>query len=184
MTRDALIARFLENHGYGAASPAPLAQDASFRRYLRLTGGPRPAVLMDAPPPEDVRPFLRIAAHLAAIGLSVPDIIAADPDSGLVLEEDLGDALFAASWPGASSSWPGLTRPSTPDRPCAGGRVKPGHDDEALCLEERSPHLATRTSPANPPSSPPPSTPWSPSSEPRRRRTSPPGTRRPWRTQL
>jgi aminoglycoside/choline kinase family phosphotransferase len=141
MTRDALIARFLENHGYGAASPAPLAQDASFRRYLRLTGGPRPAVLMDAPPPEDVRPFLRIAAHLAAIGLSVPDIIAADQDSGLVLEEDLGDALFAASWPGASSSWPGLTRPSTPDRPCAGGRVKPGHDDEALCLEEQYPHF-------------------------------------------
>ncbi len=95
MTRDALIARFLENHGYGGATPAPLAQDASFRRYLRLTGGPRPAVLMDAPQPEDVRPFLRIAAHLAAIGLSVPDIIAADPDSGLVLEEDLGDALFS-----------------------------------------------------------------------------------------
>ena len=95
MTRDALIATFLENHGYGGATPAALAQDASFRRYLRLTGGPRPAVLMDAPPPEDVRPFLRIAAHLAAIGLSVPDIIAADPDSGLVLEEDLGDALFS-----------------------------------------------------------------------------------------
>ncbi|HVC58946.1 MAG TPA: phosphotransferase [Acetobacteraceae bacterium] len=94
MSRETLIAAFLARHNYAAARAAPLAQDASFRRYLRLTGGPRPAVLMDAPPPEDVRPFLRIAAHLAGIGLSAPEIIAADPESGLVLEEDLGDALL------------------------------------------------------------------------------------------
>ena len=95
MSRDGLIARFLAEHGYAGASTAPLAQDASFRRYLRIARGPRPTVLMDAPPPEDVRPFLRIAAHLAGIGLSVPDVIGADPDNGLVLEEDLGDALFS-----------------------------------------------------------------------------------------
>lgn len=94
MSRDALIEAFLARHDYAGARVAPLAQDASFRRYLRLTGGPRPAVLMDAPPPEDVRPFLRIDAHLAGIGLSVPEIIAVDPANGLVLEEDLGDALF------------------------------------------------------------------------------------------
>jgi hypothetical protein len=95
MSRAALVAGFLARHGYGGAVAAPLAQDASFRHYQRLTGGPRPAVLMDAPPPEDVRPFVHIAAHLASIGLSVPEIIAADPEHGLVLEEDLGDALFA-----------------------------------------------------------------------------------------
>ena len=95
MTRDALIAAFLARHGYAGAQAAPLAQDASFRRYLRLTGGPRPAVLMDAPPPEDVRPFLRIAAHLGGIGLSAPQIIAADAENGLVLEEDFGDCLFS-----------------------------------------------------------------------------------------
>jgi N-acetylmuramate 1-kinase len=72
-----------------------LAQDASFRRYLRLTGGPRPAMLMDAPPPEDVRPFLRVAAHIAGTGLSAPEIIAADETNGLLLEEDLGDGLIA-----------------------------------------------------------------------------------------
>lgn len=92
MTRDAEIAVFLNRHGYGSATVAPLAQDASFRRYLRIGGG---AVLMDAPPPEDVRPFLRIAEHLSGIGLATPRIIAADPDSGLVLEEDLGDDLFS-----------------------------------------------------------------------------------------
>jgi aminoglycoside/choline kinase family phosphotransferase len=95
MSRDALIAEFLAHHGYDTARWEPLAQDASFRRYLRLTGGPRPAVLMDAPPPEDIRPFLRIADHLAATGVSVPEIFAADEVAGLLLEEDLGDDLFA-----------------------------------------------------------------------------------------
>ncbi|MBW4091683.1 MAG: phosphotransferase, partial [Proteobacteria bacterium] len=95
MSRAAAIAAFLARHGFAAARAVPLAQDASFRRYLRLIGGPRPAVLMDAPAPEDVRPFLRIAAHLAGLGLSAPEIIAADAAAGLVLEEDLGDALFA-----------------------------------------------------------------------------------------
>jgi N-acetylmuramate 1-kinase len=94
VTRDELIAGFLRRNGLDPAQAAPLAQDASFRRYLRLTGA-TPAVLMDAPPPEDVRPFLRIAAHLDAAGLSVPAIIAADPGNGLVLEEDLGDDLLS-----------------------------------------------------------------------------------------
>jgi N-acetylmuramate 1-kinase len=94
VSREADIARFLAQHGFAAAHAAPLAQDASFRRYLRLTGGPRPAVLMDAPPPESVRPFLRIAAHLSGLGVSVPEILAADKHAGLVLEEDLGDTLY------------------------------------------------------------------------------------------
>ena len=92
--RDDQITLFLAANGYDAAQTAPLAQDASFRRYLRVTGGPRPAVLMDAPPPEQVEPFLRVAAHLQQGGLSVPEILAADPRSGLILEEDLGDHLF------------------------------------------------------------------------------------------
>jgi N-acetylmuramate 1-kinase len=94
MSRAALVSGFLAQHGFARARAAPLAQDASFRRYLRLSDGPRPAVLMDAPPPEDIRPFLHIAGHLAGIGLSVPEIIAADADAGLILEEDLGDDLF------------------------------------------------------------------------------------------
>jgi tRNA threonylcarbamoyl adenosine modification protein YjeE len=93
--RDALIAGFLAGCGYRAARSEPMAPDAGLRRYFRLAGGPRPAVLMDAPPPADVRPFLRIAAHLAGIGLSVPAIIAADPHAGLVLEEDFGRSLLS-----------------------------------------------------------------------------------------
>jgi aminoglycoside/choline kinase family phosphotransferase len=94
MSRERLIAAFLDRNGYGAAWAEPLAQDASFRRYLRLTGGPRPAVLMDAPPPEDIRPFVEIARHLAGIGVSVPEIVAFDAPEGLLLEEDFGDDLF------------------------------------------------------------------------------------------
>ena len=91
--REQVIQQFLTTHGFALHGASPLAQDASFRRYLRLRGG---AVLMDAPPPEDVRPFLRIAAHLESIGLSVPHIIAADATGGLVIEEDLGDDLFSS----------------------------------------------------------------------------------------
>ena len=94
MSRDDLIALFLARNGFAPDDLEPLAQDASFRRYLRIRGD-RPAVLMDAPPPEDVRPFLRIAAHLRGIGLRVPAILAADEARGLVLEEDLGDDLVS-----------------------------------------------------------------------------------------
>ena len=94
MNRDDLIALFLARNGFSPDHLEPLAQDASFRRYLRIRGD-RPAVLMDAPPPEDVRPFLRIAAHLRSIGLRVPTILAADEARGLVLEEDLGDDLVS-----------------------------------------------------------------------------------------
>jgi N-acetylmuramate 1-kinase len=96
MSRARLVTEFLANHGYSEAKAVPLAPDASFRRYLRLIGGPRPAVLMDSPPPEDFRPFVRIAGHLAAIGLSAPEIYAADEAEGLLLEEDLGDDLVSS----------------------------------------------------------------------------------------
>lgn len=94
MTRDDLVAVFLARNGYSPSDAEPLAQDASFRRYLRIRGD-RPAVLMDAPPPEDVRPFLRIAAHLRGLGLAVPAILATDEAQGLVLQEDLGDDLLS-----------------------------------------------------------------------------------------
>lgn len=97
MTREAAIARLLAGAGFGAAQRVPLARDASFRHYDRVLGGPHPAVLMDAPPPqEDVRPFVRVARHMAGLGLSVPDILAVDEANGLLLIEDLGDATYPA----------------------------------------------------------------------------------------
>lgn len=44
---------------------------------------------------EDVRPFVKIANHLLSIGLSAPKIYDADESLGVLLIEDLGDALYA-----------------------------------------------------------------------------------------
>ena len=86
---------FLVAHGWGGAAILPLAGDASFRRYFRVVEPGRTAVLMDAPPEhEDVRPFVAIARHLAAIGLSAPAILAEDVAGGLLLLEDFGDRLL------------------------------------------------------------------------------------------
>ncbi|MGV1684244.1 aminoglycoside phosphotransferase family protein [Sphingopyxis sp. NJF-3] len=83
---------FLAAHGWGDAQILPLAGDASFRRYFRVVGKDRQAVLMDAPPPhEDPRPFVAVAEFLCAQGLTAPAIIARDLDLGLLLIEDFGD---------------------------------------------------------------------------------------------
>lgn len=97
--RAAVLTAFLDRAGWGMAARHPLAGDASNRRYERLirpADGAR-AVLMDAPPDrgEDVRPFLSIARHLAALGFSAPAILGASAEDGLLLLEDLGDDLFA-----------------------------------------------------------------------------------------
>ena len=47
---------------------------------------------------------------------------------GRIHRDDIVRAVLAAMAPLTPPSWPGLTRPSTQDRPCADGRVKPGHD--------------------------------------------------------
>jgi aminoglycoside/choline kinase family phosphotransferase len=93
MTPPADAAAFLAAHGWEGATLAPLAGDASFRRYFRVRDGGRSAVLMDAPPPhEDPRPFVEIAGWLTGRGFAAPAILAADLDRGLVLIEDFGDA--------------------------------------------------------------------------------------------
>jgi hypothetical protein len=94
--RDGTISGFLTTAGWGSAARTALAGDASFRRYWRLTDGARRAVLMDAPTDKlDIRPFLAIDAHLRGLGSSAPEILAADPATGLALLEDLGDATLA-----------------------------------------------------------------------------------------
>ncbi|MEM9047264.1 MAG: phosphotransferase [Pseudomonadota bacterium] len=85
-------------YGWQTARLAPLAGDASARRYDRLCNPTLGnAVLMDAPVArgEDTQPFLAIGQWLRAAGLSAPEIYADDRQTGFVLMEDLGDALFA-----------------------------------------------------------------------------------------
>ena len=95
MSREALIADFLDRAGWGAARRSRLAGDASFRHYDRIDLAGKRAVLMDAPPPkEDVRPFVAIARHLAVLGYSSPALLAVDEVNGLLLLEDFGDDTY------------------------------------------------------------------------------------------
>lgn len=92
MTPPAGAAGFLAAHGWAGARIAPLAGDASFRRYFRVIDGERSAVLMDAPPPhEDTAPFVAMARWLGERGFTAPAILAVDEAQGLVLLSDLGD---------------------------------------------------------------------------------------------
>lgn len=93
--RNDQITDFLVAAGWGGASRAVLAADASFRRYDRILSDDRRAVLMDAPPDkEDVQPFLMLARHLVGLGYSAPRVLAEELGAGLLLLEDLGDATF------------------------------------------------------------------------------------------
>lgn len=95
--RAAASKRFLQQAGWGDAARTFLAGDASDRRYDRLHGPLGSAVLMDAPPGkgDDPRDFITIGAHLNALGLSAPRILAQDLALGFLLIEDLGDGIFA-----------------------------------------------------------------------------------------
>lgn len=111
--REEHIQAFLSNAGWDGAVRAPLAGDASNRRYERLEKNGDRAVLMDAPPgpdgapldgalaysqvahiAEDCRPFAAIATYLRSLGLSAPEIYAADFELGFLLIEDLGNGLY------------------------------------------------------------------------------------------
>jgi len=107
--REDEIIRFLDRAGYGGARRARLAGDASFRRYERLTLNGAAVVLMDAPPPEDVRPFLAVAGVLRKLGLSAPALLASDVEAGLLLLEDLGDLTYTRVIDGSR------TAPGAPD---------------------------------------------------------------------
>jgi N-acetylmuramate 1-kinase len=114
------IRRFLDESGFAHAERHYLQGDASTRTYERLLLGARRAVLMNAPrrpdgPPvrnglpysaiahlaEDVRPFVAMARALGALGLSAPEIYAADLTEGLLILEDLGNEGVVAGDPPA-----------------------------------------------------------------------------------
>ena len=86
------LAAFLEAAGVDAGSLAPLAGDASTRRYhrARLAGGGTAVVMENGEP----GPFARWARFYEALGLRVPRVLAADEELGAMVLEDLGDEML------------------------------------------------------------------------------------------
>ena len=100
------------NASVAVTSVAPLAGDASSRRYFRigLRAAPEPtAVLMvqsgsglsissdelsSVVEPPDEMPFLNVQRYLRRQGIDVPEVYAADPPRGLALLEDVGDTTL------------------------------------------------------------------------------------------
>jgi aminoglycoside/choline kinase family phosphotransferase len=76
---------------------APASDDASFRRYFRISrGGTQPSLIaMDAPPQkEDCRQFVFVAHLFASAGVHVPAIHAQDLERGFLLLSDLGGRTY------------------------------------------------------------------------------------------
>lgn len=72
-----------------------ISGDASFRRYFRVHYQGHHYVLMDSPPMfEDGRRFVAVQQAFLDAGLRVPLILQQDLAAGLLLLEDLGDALL------------------------------------------------------------------------------------------
>ena len=71
------------------------SDDASFRRYFRLTHNDETFIVMDAPPAqEDCHPFINVAERLLAADINVPRVIEKDLDQGFLLLSDLGDKQY------------------------------------------------------------------------------------------
>ncbi|MGV6849658.1 MAG: aminoglycoside phosphotransferase family protein [Marinibacterium sp.] len=97
-SEEAAISAFLAAAGWGSASAAYLAGDASSRRYrrLRCPGSGSTAVLMISPQ-ADTAPFVRLSRSLRSGGLSAPEVLATETSGRYLLLEDLGDATFTRS---------------------------------------------------------------------------------------
>ncbi|MTI17804.1 tRNA (adenosine(37)-N6)-threonylcarbamoyltransferase complex ATPase subunit type 1 TsaE [Rhodobacteraceae bacterium RKSG542] len=109
---DRLAARraLIENAGWQNAERTHVKGDASTRAYLRLSRDGETAILMDNPARHgepalhsgktyaqlvhlaaDIKPFIAIAEELKRQGFVVPNILAADIESGMALLSDLGN---------------------------------------------------------------------------------------------
>ncbi|MCC6535216.1 MAG: phosphotransferase [Burkholderiales bacterium] len=78
-----------------AASMVPASEDASFRRYFRLTLGRGSVIAMDAPPShEDCSVFVRVARIFREAGANVPKILAQDLERGFLLLTDFGTTPY------------------------------------------------------------------------------------------
>ncbi|WP_457808373.1 aminoglycoside phosphotransferase family protein [Kushneria sp. EE4] len=95
---DALRRWAASHHGLEASPPELeiVTDDASFRRYFRLSlGNGDSRILMDAPPErENSRPFVEIARLWRLHDILVPALYHVDLDQGFIEMQDLGDDML------------------------------------------------------------------------------------------
>ncbi len=86
---------FLERSGWADAAREAFPADWGTRTYARLS---KPdgemALFMDVGPDIDLAAYIRVADYFRSIGLSVPEIYAADEDAGWAVIEDFGSTSF------------------------------------------------------------------------------------------
>ena len=111
LTRSRAVRALLDKAGWTRAARRFVQGDASTRRFERIRAAGETAILMDWPKPlvppvrdsraayraQDVTAVLATTAALADAGLSVPEVLASDIASGLLLIEDFGrEGVLAA----------------------------------------------------------------------------------------
>lgn len=93
--REQKIKEFIKKAKLGKTQITWLANDASGRRYARLTCPHKTYILMDSPRNEKPEEFYKIDIFLADRGFPVPKIIKADVANGLMIMEDFGPKKMA-----------------------------------------------------------------------------------------
>ncbi len=85
----------LANEGMTDFQLTPASEDASFRRYFRITTPRGTRIVMDAPTAlEDCRPFIKVAGLMNDAGVHAPKILAQDLAHGFLLLTDLGTQTY------------------------------------------------------------------------------------------
>ena len=87
------ILKFLEGEGIRNKLIVPLTPDASTRNYFRISWKKGKAVAAVYPEPfdPDFHPYLDVTRLFLESGIPVPEIYAVDGESGVIVQEDLGD---------------------------------------------------------------------------------------------
>ena len=94
MSEQSLKALFARRFGEPVTGVAPLKGDASARKLYRLRSASWTAIGVVGPEGRENRAFLEFSRHFRKCGLPVPEIYGDDLQSGVYLEEDLGDTTL------------------------------------------------------------------------------------------
>ena len=96
MTRYEILTAWLRCFFDGAITLKPASNDASFRRYYRITRNKESFIVMDAPPDkESISSFISIARKLYGDNVRVPYLHEINLEQGFILMEDFGSQTYS-----------------------------------------------------------------------------------------